>query len=123
MSAPDPLATIRFIDNDTGESPVLRSGDQLIAIGTPQLFGNEQRQLCEVRRLMRVEEAEVAVYDAIEQLRGRVEVAGLGNGGEVPGTPKLRAQRLRQAASVVDACVNNLARAVELSHIDNVGRQ
>lgn len=109
-------AEVTLIDSLTGKSPTLGSGDQLITLGEPKKQRDGSwRQLCEVRPLATVQEAEVAVYDAIETLRGRVEVAGLGSGQDVPGSPRIRAQRLRQAGRVVGATVNDLARAVEAS--------
>lgn len=108
--------TTVLIDNETGEPPILGTGDRLIVMGEPkeQRVG-PPRQLCEVRRQAPVEDAEMACYDAIESLRGRIEVAGLGNpaSGESVGTPRLRAQRLRQAARLVLIAVNDLAHAVE----------
>lgn len=109
MSEP---AAVVLIDNATGEPPVLsKAGDQIVCMGTPKLAAPGQyRQLVEVRRLMPVEDAEVAVYDAIESLRGRVEVAAVNEG---QGTYRVRAQRLRSAAKVLSAAVGDLAAAVE----------
>lgn len=104
-----------LIDNETGEAPVLlHDGDRLIMMGEPkEQRTGPPRQLCEVRRAMPAEEAEVASYDAIEVLRGRIEVATLAE--RSIGTPRLRAQRLRQAARLVQIAVNDLAHAIERS--------
>lgn len=105
---------VNLIDNETGEPPVLHQGDSLQAMGAPRRQRDgSRRQLVEVRRMLPVEQAELAVYDAIETLRGRVEVAGLGQGDEVKGTPRIRGQRLRQAAKIVGIAVNDLAHAIE----------
>lgn len=103
---------VKLIDNATGEPPiVLAEGDQIVVLGEPKRAGGEYRQLVEVRRAMPVEQAEMAVYDAIETLRGRVEVADLPDKGS--GSRRIKAQRLRQAASVLSATVIDLAQAVE----------
>ena len=104
-----------LIDNATGEPPrLVGAGDSLVTLSEPKRQRDgTYRQLVEVRRRQPIEEAEVAVYDAIETLRGRVEVAGLGSGPGVKGTPRLRGQRLRSAAKLVSNAVNDLARAIE----------
>jgi hypothetical protein len=110
----EPELFVTLVDLATGEPPrLLGEGDALVILGTPKKQRNgEIRQSVETRRARPVEEAEVAVYDAIESLRGRVEVSSLGD-GPGRGSRRLRAQRLRQAARVLDACVKDLALAVE----------
>lgn len=103
-----PPPEVRVFDNETGE---LFAGDTMVVLGSPKQVGDEYRQLVEVRRAMPVEKAEMAVYDAIETLRGRVEVADLADKGT--GSARIKAQRLRQAASVLSATVIDLAQAVE----------
>lgn len=99
-----------MIDSATGNAPTLQSGDSLVMVGAPRSVRGELRQMCEVRRLLPVEQARVAVYDALESLRGRVEVAGVRRG---EGSPKVRAQRLKSAAKIASAAVEDLARSVE----------
>lgn len=106
------LTPVTLIDNATGEPPQeLAEGDQIVVLGAPKQVMTEWRQLIEVRRALPIVQAEMAVYDAIETLRGRVEVVGLADKGT--GSVRIKAQRLRQAGRVLTATVNDLAQAVE----------